>query len=357
MADHRQENKNSINTGMKDSRIVEGNPTDLITSDNNLRNLYQLGFNSKTLTKGFVNSFKFDAAIELIKNYIDTDELSIKSLGPLVLGLAKVYNKKVSILLDETQTIFTKPWSVLPEKEIKKEKRIKSKEVKSTEAEEELGKEKPTIIKETGSLQIVSQSPLNDTLFKMIDRPDETTERFLQQTTIKSEQKFFDLTKSTPIEAFRATGTRIAEQMTEEPGVLQVDRDFGNFFQFSTDRMEPSGLPTVERPMGFENYNLPEGFQDITGINQLPEEAGRRLSFTDVKSKLDLGVENLSHTMHAILRPKEEQPVKRVRMNQNLEYDENIEIEIEPEEVIAVEDTNQMLNRVLLKIFIIYNLS
>ena len=80
--------------------------TELIMSITYLRNLYQIGFNSRSLTKGLVTGLKIDEISSSIIDYAKSNELSVKSYGPLLLGLVRIYDKKLKLLLEEATSLF-----------------------------------------------------------------------------------------------------------------------------------------------------------------------------------------------------------------------------------------------------------
>ncbi len=79
--------------------------SEIITNNNYLKNLYFIGFNSKPVNKAIMNSINFTEAISTIKSFMDTDDLTIKLCGSLVLGLCKIYEKKIKAYYEELENM------------------------------------------------------------------------------------------------------------------------------------------------------------------------------------------------------------------------------------------------------------
>lgn len=79
--------------------------SDLITKNNYLKNLYFIGFNSKPVNKAISNSINFTEAVSTIKSFLDSEELTIKLSGSLVLGLCKIYEKKIKLYYEELENM------------------------------------------------------------------------------------------------------------------------------------------------------------------------------------------------------------------------------------------------------------
>lgn len=79
--------------------------SEIITKNNYLKNLYFIGFNSKPINKAIMNSINFTEAVSTIKSFLDTEDLTIKLSGSLVLGLCKIYEKKIKLYHDELENM------------------------------------------------------------------------------------------------------------------------------------------------------------------------------------------------------------------------------------------------------------
>jgi hypothetical protein len=94
------------------------NSVDVIIHDNALKSLYQLAFNSRSLSKALVHNLNILKICGKIITLIDNDEISVKSSASLLLGICKVYNKSIKIYLDELINI--KNEEKLPKSKTKK---------------------------------------------------------------------------------------------------------------------------------------------------------------------------------------------------------------------------------------------
>jgi hypothetical protein len=126
--------------------------SEIIAKNNYLKNLYFIGFNSKPVNKAILNSIHFSDAICSIKSFIGTDELNIKSCGSLILGLCKIYDKKIKVFYEEIENMLkiNKDKKTLKAEKLQEEKILKkSKEPKEKEKNSKMNKISKEVVDET----------------------------------------------------------------------------------------------------------------------------------------------------------------------------------------------------------------
>jgi len=69
-----------------------------IMQNNILRNVYQIGFNSRNITKTITNNLEIK---EISSNIIKNNIISVRSYGPLLLGLVLIYKKKIILFIED----------------------------------------------------------------------------------------------------------------------------------------------------------------------------------------------------------------------------------------------------------------
>lgn len=79
---------------------------DLIYSNKIFNKLYEIGFNGNRITKNFATKVMIDETTNSLKKYAANSQIPMKAFGPLILGLIRVYNKKLLIVLEEALNIF-----------------------------------------------------------------------------------------------------------------------------------------------------------------------------------------------------------------------------------------------------------
>ena len=79
--------------------------SEIITKNNYLKNLYFIGFNSKPVNKAIINSINISEAVCSIKSFLKVEDSTIKLCGSLVLGLCKIYEKKIKLYYEELENM------------------------------------------------------------------------------------------------------------------------------------------------------------------------------------------------------------------------------------------------------------
>lgn len=113
--------------------------SELIAKNTYLKNLYFIGFNSKPVNKAVLNAIDLEEAVNSIKSYISTDDLSMKSCGSLVLGLCKIYEKKIKLYHEDLEVILklNKDKKALKAEKEQKEEKSKAQKDRNIEIENE----------------------------------------------------------------------------------------------------------------------------------------------------------------------------------------------------------------------------
>ena len=72
-----------------------------IMSNNILRNVYQIGFNSRNITKTLTNNLEIKEISNNIIKDTKNNIISVRSYGPLLLGLVLIYKKKIILFIED----------------------------------------------------------------------------------------------------------------------------------------------------------------------------------------------------------------------------------------------------------------
>jgi len=148
----------------KDFKVTTS--SEIIAKNNYLKNLYFIGFNSKPVSKVIMNSINISDAIETIKSFIENEDITIKSCGHLILGLCKIYEKKIKLYYDELENMV----KVNKDKKTLKAEKIKDDKIKNNNSltnnlqnyEKEKSKLKTT--KEKKNLGLTNDNIINDNI-------------------------------------------------------------------------------------------------------------------------------------------------------------------------------------------------
>ena len=150
--------------------------TDLILSNPSLRNLYQIGYNSRALTKPTILSFKLKEITASIIKHAEANTLSLRSYGPLLLGLARIYNKQIKIIYEEAISLFKKhinteqPNAVSNEDNTKKTKRRKIQKGNKDSND-------ATNLSFVSQANILSLSPYQESVYSMLNNLGKTSKQ------------------------------------------------------------------------------------------------------------------------------------------------------------------------------------
>ncbi len=223
-----------------------------LSSDEFLRKIFIVGYNSKALNKSLAKSISFDRETKKIVELIESKEITIRSCGPLILGLVRIYDRVVKNLLEDVQNVLNKK-----QNDKKTHKTHRTKETKDVIEEETMDNtdvlEKEIIPKNSFDLSIsnyLHTSPLKHGIFSLL--AEQTPSRY--KTKISSEKK--DLSS---IEAFRGdvsgesnntTENKLTSEIKvnktlsnirEEPIFEENQGDFKNFFQIISGNQKKEG--------------------------------------------------------------------------------------------------------------------
>jgi hypothetical protein len=276
--------------------------SDVISGSTSLRNLFQIGFNTKSLTKALVSSINISAICNKITKLVEKDELSIKSCAPLILGLTRVYGKKVKVVLEDLNTALD-----INKKEpsgdsslIKTSKKAKKR--LSTAIKDEL--EESTLYSTRNNDNILSMSPLNDGLFNQLkDRIAKTPQRLAM-----------DHLETPPMEIFRAGFPSSLQKDTTLNEMKSYDKmeEGENFFKFISENTHSDNKAL---DMDFD-INLADNVQ--FEASNLPSI----LKFSETKSLLE-EFKNKSFREFNKLKPKVDEE-KRMQFG----YDKDISLNV-----------------------------
>jgi hypothetical protein len=348
----------SSNEENKDQEMIPDshNSNEIIVADSSLRNLFQLGYNSRSLTKTIVNSIKFYDVVENIKSYLEKDELSVKAAGPLLLGLTRVYDKQIKILNEELTTMFQikrgeKPDPGLKNKNEDKVSKSKLKKVNLDSTEDHsfsqngsgsksffnagLGMNKNNSNNLNSLNKILSLSPLNEGLFSLLNNKEKgesegmTPSKFLNSESASKSPNTAGMFRAQNDSANPDSKNKFninminsnfknSNMIMEKSIFEEENQDVNNFFQFISENVN----------LNKENLDLGEDIPvnldfDFNATEMKTEDLAKQLVFnSDSKSLLTMN--NLANDI-ANFKSKN----KKIPVNTIFEYDEDVEIDNE----------------------------
>ena len=237
---------------------------DIICQDNSLRSLYQLAFNSRSISKALINNLNIIKICGKIITLIDNDDISVKTSASLLVGICKVYNKGIKIYLDE----------LISNKNDETDPKIKSKKINKKE------------------LETTNVSLGKEGLFNILkERQNKTPSKLVEKNMIETPDS---------IEVFRAQASIANEKFKSD---FIGNEESGNFLNFITENVDKDLV---------EHSNIKFDLDmDFT-------YSGKKLKFSETKSLLDNFkiISELSNFKEK--RPKEFIP--------KIEFDMNIEL-------------------------------
>jgi hypothetical protein len=287
--------------------------SDVISSNSSLRNLYQIGFNTKSLTKAVVNSINITGICNRLKRLVEEDELTIKACGPLLLGISRVYGKKVKLYLEELMTAL----------DIKKKEPIDESLIKTARRKKKLLagqiEDEATDIamssKRKGSM--VSMSQMSHGLFNQLKERIRTPQRLN-----------IDRLETPPMEVFRAGFPSSVQKNTFEE-MKSYAEEGENFFKFISENT------FSERPHDMD-FDINIG--DINYEQPLPSD----LKFNETKSLLE-EFKSKEFKDFKKLKPKKVDEEKLIKIG----YDKTTDLDVEmlTEENVATVNPSELMSK------------
>jgi hypothetical protein len=312
---------------MRDSE-EDNNSGAVVLSDYSLRNLYQVGHNSKNLTKTLVTSLKFREVIENIKVYVANNQLSLRSLGPIILGLVKLYDRQIKFYLEELSESLklrkneNEGGNIKNQKSKSKSKIKDSSNINNSTDESEILSSKNSFYNKN----VLSLSPLQDGIFSLLNKElPSSGGKFLNTPT-----RNYENTPSVGIMRADGTGEKSKSKFNflnsndvilEKTIFEEENQDINNFFKFINE------AAVSDNKFDMENLNFANNFEDE--VNKL--DILNPVFKSNNKSLLNnLAAEISSH----VLKSKEE--LKKSGKNTKIEYDEEIEISFPQNQIVDI---------------------
>jgi hypothetical protein len=345
---------------------------EIIVADSSLRNLYQLGYNSRSLTKTVINSIKFHSVVENIKCYLNNNELSVKAAGPLLLGLTRVYEKQIKNLNEELTLMFQikRGEKADPKENKANEKMTKSKIKKinldSTEENSTSVISQSTsksffnagmgLSRGTGNSSmnnILSLSPLNEGLFSLLNKDKDsdkqkselmTPSRFLQSESMnrspntagifRAQSEFSNTASKNKLDLNMINSNsnfKNSNMILEKSIFEEENQDINNFYQFISNNANE--LLNQNTDLNREDHDYNTGLDlnydlnlNLNVTDPKTEDLAKQLVFnSDSKSLLNLNnltMANNNSTQPVNLKVKS----RKIPVNTKLEYDEDVEM-------------------------------
>ena len=300
--------------------------TELIMSNTYLRNLYQIGFNSRSLTKGLVTGLKIDEISSSIIDYAKANELSVKSYGPLLLGLVRIYDKKLKLLLEEATSLFRQRATKEDAQENKKTK-INGK--KSVDNKLVASKKK---IDFDSSTNLLSLSPMQNSVFSLMnnlhsEKKSSTlltpSKQSLELLSIDSKELLRRSAQKSSVSQnimVNSDAAAFSHQLSSAQLNKEKHEDVDNFFDFIKENNGQN------EDMLFVNDNRNDDMIDDLNLN-----LGIDTEMTNQIGKITLNSISIDEGLNSKLKRKEKKPVRLLKgRNAKFQYDETIHIPIGP---------------------------
>jgi hypothetical protein len=286
--------------------------SDVVASNTSLRNLYQIGFNTKSLTKAVVGSINITQVCSKIKKLIDEDTVTIKTCGPLLLGISRVYGKKVKLYLEDIMTVLD-----IKKKEPVNDESVVRKKKKLPAAAGSVDLSTTMLSSSKKRDNLISMSPINDGLFNQLKERVQTPQKFN-----------IDRLETPPMEIFRA-GFPSSIQKNSFEEMKSYAEEGENFFKFISENTYSD-----QRPMDMDfDLNL-----DVNYDQPMPSH----LRFSETKSLLEefKGREFKEFTK---LKPKKVDEEKRAKIG----YDKstNLDTDTLVEENVASINPSELMTK------------
>ena len=380
LKNHNEIKEKEINIHKEDKEFNIKNSTEIISKNNNLKNLYFIGFNSKPVNKSIINSMNFTDAVNSIKTYLENEELTVKCCGSLILGLCKVYEKKIKLYYEDLENLL----------KLNKDKKNQNKENTNIEKEEkktyntEDTKSKRNIGKNRGENidknkdYLKSDNNLSSKSIKDFDIRDNNNKNLLNFYDLSSFnaensslKKFnFKNSDNTPskltnffnkenesssnVDNLRANNSNLIESnsriLNSDNKFLQglvdksnlddeiFNRNFNNFFQIVSEKNINFNSIENEYPAN-EVVNYDYNVNEIINIQGKKDDYfPRKLIFSELKSKMEIDLENSVNFQNNFDIPFQNKTKKSKR--QILKADKKIYLNIDIEEILLSKNIN-----------------
>lgn len=322
-----------MSSNSHDSDNNEDNKKDtheLILSNTSLRKIFHLGYNSRLLTKNIVNSIKFQEVINNIIEFASSDELTVRTYGPLILGLVRIYDKKLKLILEEVNEL-TKSKASLQLHQDKKEDRKKALLSKKKQEMRSDNKGNINLNSITNSNSyILTVSPMKEGVFSLMNN-------YSKDKLLTPSKPNLDLISQDSKEVLRATigqqfsisqrllssNKKTIENQIQNPELNLSDNnqpELNNFFDFINDANDSLKMNNNLQFSGNNKDRDISNIYDYSGSNsQL-----KKVSFKDIENALK----------------EKHKTVPYTKRNAKLEYDEEeMEINLEPDYAFNKEDS------------------
>jgi hypothetical protein len=92
-------------TNAKSKGLVKYSKKNIFLYDKKCRAVLHLGVLYKNLTKAAANSINLNKVTSKIQKMIDKNQIYLRDVGPIILGITKIVVKKTYILLDDIEEL------------------------------------------------------------------------------------------------------------------------------------------------------------------------------------------------------------------------------------------------------------
>ena len=310
---------------------------DIIRSNKILGKLYEIGYNGRKITKNFASRLIIEEATKSLKKYAANYSLPMKAYGPLILGLVRVYNKKLLLILEDAMNIFKQRIQNqnINISKIEKKKKDKFKdEFKSSD--------KPTNIKWLSNSSSDNMITLmNESIHHMIDNMDSKSKDSNKIVT-PSKKSFFGINSHDILQrTFQksALSQKISNNISSN--INNKENNFANMINFDNNILNNSKNNKLDFNDDI-NYDINENIND----NELNYDNNEFVDLFDIINQNKKSVKEIEQN----LKEKEKKNIF-VHKNKFLDFDDNININLEPSEKKGTYNVDNMINQFKEKLF------
>ena len=312
---------------------------DIIRSNKILGKLYEIGYNERKITKNFASKLIIEDATKSLKNYAANFSISMRACGPLILGLVRVYNKKLLLILEDAINIFKQRIQNqnINISKIEKKKKDKFKnEFKSNDKQSNL-----KWFSNSSSNNMISL--MNESLHHMIDNIDSKSKDLNKIVTpSKHSINFFGINSQDILQrTIQKSGLSQKISNNISNNINNKENNFSNMINIDNNILNISKNNQLDFNDDL-NYDINENIND----NDLNYDNNDFVDLFDILKQNKKSVKQIEKN----LKEKEKKNIF-VHKNKFLDYDDDININLEPPEKKTNYVVDNMINQFKEKLF------
>ena len=306
---------------------------DIIRSNKILGKLYEIGYNGRKITKNFASKLIIEETIKSLKKYAANNSLPMRAYGPLILGLVRVYNKKLLLILEDAMNIFRQ--------------RIQNQSINNSKIErkkkDKFKDELKTNVKQTNLKWFSNSSSnnmislMNESLLHMIDTIDSKHKEFNKIVT--PSKQFTDLNSN---DLFKRTlqKSSLSQKISNNISINNKENNCSKMIN-----MDDNSFSNINKNNQLDfnddiNYNINENINENINDNELNYDNNDFIDLFDILNQNKKSVKQIEKN----LKEKEKKNIF-VHKNKFLDYDNDININLEPSEKKVNYNVDNMINQ------------